>query len=102
MVCTMRHMHWQKINSSSRWILSYLVGCCTTLQELLMQVCWDADQVVGEGRCPIVDTWWQTETGAIMITPLPGMQPALPSTLLFDNCQTAGTCVTGSVPHRCL
>ncbi len=28
--------------------------------------------VVGEGRCPIVDTWWQTETGAIMITPLPG------------------------------
>jgi len=29
-------------------------------------------QVVGEGRCPIVDTWWQTETGGIMITPLPG------------------------------
>jgi acetyl-CoA synthetase len=28
--------------------------------------------VVGEGRCPIVDTWWQTETGAILITPLPG------------------------------
>ena len=28
--------------------------------------------VVGDGRCPIVDTWWQTETGAIMITPLPG------------------------------
>ena len=29
-------------------------------------------QVVGDGRCPIVDTWWQTETGGIMITPLPG------------------------------
>jgi acetyl-CoA synthetase len=29
-------------------------------------------RVVGDGRCPIVDTWWQTETGAIMITPLPG------------------------------
>ncbi|MDX1491164.1 MAG: acetate--CoA ligase [Pseudohongiellaceae bacterium] len=28
--------------------------------------------VVGDGRCPIVDTWWQTETGAIMISPLPG------------------------------
>ncbi|MCJ1959884.1 acetate--CoA ligase [Novosphingobium mangrovi (ex Hu et al. 2023)] len=28
--------------------------------------------VVGEGRCPIVDTWWQTETGGVMITPLPG------------------------------
>ena len=29
-------------------------------------------EVIGRGRCPIVDTWWQTETGAIMITPLPG------------------------------
>jgi acetyl-CoA synthetase len=28
--------------------------------------------VVGDGRCPIVDTWWQTETGGILITPLPG------------------------------
>jgi acetyl-CoA synthetase len=28
--------------------------------------------IVGEGKCPIVDTWWQTETGGIMITPLPG------------------------------
>jgi acetyl-CoA synthetase len=28
--------------------------------------------VVGEGRCPIVDTWWQTETGGAMISPLPG------------------------------
>jgi len=28
--------------------------------------------VIGEGRCPIVDTWWQTETGGILITPLPG------------------------------
>src|SRR3989441_8671575 len=29
-------------------------------------------RVVGERRCPIVDTWWQTETGGILITPLPG------------------------------
>jgi len=29
-------------------------------------------QVVGDGRCPIVDTWWQTETGGVMISPLPG------------------------------
>ena len=29
-------------------------------------------EVIGNGRCPIVDTWWQTETGAIMISPLPG------------------------------
>ncbi len=30
------------------------------------------NEVVGDGRCPIVDTWWQTETGGILITPLPG------------------------------
>ncbi len=35
-------------------------------------------RVVGEGRCPIVDTWWQTETGAAMITPLPGAIPLKP------------------------
>jgi acetyl-CoA synthetase len=34
--------------------------------------------VIGGGRCPIVDTWWQTETGAIMITPLPGATPTKP------------------------
>ena len=35
---------------------------------------------IGGGRCPIVDTWWQTETGAIMITPLPGATPTKPGT----------------------
>ena len=35
-------------------------------------------QVVGETRCPIVDTWWQTETGAHMMTPLPGATPLKP------------------------
>jgi len=34
--------------------------------------------VVGEGRCPIVDTWWQTETGGIMIVPLPGAHDLKP------------------------
>jgi acetyl-CoA synthetase len=34
--------------------------------------------VIGAERCPIVDTWWQTETGAIMITTLPGVSPAKP------------------------
>jgi acetyl-CoA synthetase len=34
--------------------------------------------VIGKGRCPIVDTWWQTETGAIMLTPLPGAIPTKP------------------------
>jgi acetyl-CoA synthetase len=35
-------------------------------------------RVIGKERCPIVDTWWQTETGAIMITPLPGATPTKP------------------------
>ena len=35
-------------------------------------------QVVGDSRCPIVDTWWQTETGGIMITPLPGVTDLKP------------------------
>lgn len=34
--------------------------------------------VIGDGRCPIVDTWWQTETGAHMIAPLPGVTPLKP------------------------
>jgi acetyl-CoA synthetase len=38
------------------------------------------NEVIGRGKCPIVDTWWQTETGAIMITPLPGVTPTKPGT----------------------
>ncbi len=34
--------------------------------------------VIGGGRCPVVDTWWQTETGSIMIAPLPGATPQVP------------------------
>jgi len=37
-------------------------------------------KVIGGGRCPIVDTWWQTETGGIMISPLPGATPTKPGT----------------------
>lgn len=40
-------------------------------------------QVVGEGRCPIVDTWWQTETGGQMITPLPGATALKPGSATF-------------------
>ncbi|WP_306259454.1 acetate--CoA ligase [Pararhizobium sp. IMCC21322] len=36
------------------------------------------DEVVGKGKCPIVDTWWQTETGGILITPLPGATATKP------------------------
>jgi acetyl-CoA synthetase len=43
-------------------------------------------RVVGDGRCPIVDTWWQTETGGILITPLPGataLKPGSATTPFF-------------------
>ncbi len=40
-------------------------------------------RVVGEGRCPIVDTWWQTETGGAMITPLPGATNLKPGSASF-------------------
>jgi acetyl-CoA synthetase len=48
-------------------------------------------QHVGGGRCPIVDTWWQTETGGHMITPLPGVTPLVPGscTLPFPGIQAA-------------
>jgi acetyl-CoA synthetase len=39
-------------------------------------------QVIGNDRCPIVDTWWQTETGAIMISPLPGVTAAKPGSAM--------------------
>ena len=39
--------------------------------------------VVGEGRCALVDTWWQTETGGILITPLPGATPCKPGSATF-------------------
>jgi acetyl-CoA synthetase len=40
-------------------------------------------QHIGGGRCPVVDTWWQTETGAIMISPLPGATVAKPGSATF-------------------
>ncbi len=74
-------------------------------------------QVVGESRCPVVDTWWQTETGAIMITPIPGVTDLKPgsATLPFfgvnpalvdnDGDVLAGTtegnlCITDSWPGQ--
>jgi len=40
-------------------------------------------ETIGKERCPIVDTWWQTETGGIIITPLPGATPAKPGSCTF-------------------
>src|SRR5689334_17664814 len=48
-------------------------------------------KLVGGGRCPVVDTWWQTETGHIMITPLPGITAAKPgsATIPFPGIDAA-------------
>ena len=56
-------------------------------------------RVVGEGRCPIVDTWWQTETGGIMITPLPGATALKPgsATRPFFGVQPALVDGTGKI-----
>jgi acetyl-CoA synthetase len=55
--------------------------------------------VVGEARCPIVDTWWQTETGGILITPLPGATALKPgsATLPFFGVQPALLDADGNV-----
>ncbi len=58
-------------------------------------------RIIGKGRCPIVDTWWQTETGAIMISPLPGAIPTKPGscTLPFPGIVADVVTKTGeSVP----
>lgn len=59
--------HWVKQTSRKTLRLLGSVG------EPINPEAWEwYHKVVGEGRCPIVDTWWQTETGGVMISPLPG------------------------------
>ncbi|MBF0603556.1 MAG: acetate--CoA ligase [Nitrospirae bacterium] len=63
------------VNSTSRQSLR-LLG---SVGEPINPEAWEwYYNVVGDKRCPIVDTWWQTETGGIMITPLPGCTPLKP------------------------
>ena len=63
------------VKSTSRASL-HLLG---TVGEPINPEAWEwYYRVVGGGRCPIVDTWWQTETGGIMIAPLPGATPLKP------------------------
>ncbi len=56
-------------------------------------------ECVGQGRCPVVDTWWQTETGGILITPLPGAIAAKPgsATLPFFGIQPEVLAEDGTV-----
>ncbi len=60
-------------------------------------------KVIGKERCPIVDTWWQTETGSIMISPLPGATPLKPGSgtlplpgILVDIVDSQGELVAGN------
>ena len=65
----------EPVKSTSRASLR-LLG---TVGEPINPEAWEwYHRVVGDERCPIVDTWWQTETGGIMITPLPGATPLKP------------------------
>jgi acetyl-CoA synthetase len=68
-------------------------------------------EVVGEGKCPVVDTWWQTETGGILITPLPGVTSLKPgsATLPFFGVSVCladeeGKCIEGNgvSGHLCI
>ncbi|MBN1419714.1 MAG: acetate--CoA ligase [Planctomycetes bacterium] len=69
--------HVQKRDLSSLRILG-------TVGEPINPEAWNwYHRVVGKGRCPIVDTWWQTETGGILITPLPGATPLKPGSATF-------------------
>ena len=74
-------------------------------------------RVVGEGRCPIVDTWWQTETGACLMSPLPGATPLKPGSCtrplpgvkpqlvdaegkVLDGATSGNLCLTDSWPGQ--
>ena len=65
-----------------RWVEAYDRGSLRVLGsvgEPINPEVWNwYHDVVGDGRCPVVDTWWQTETGGILITPLPGATPLVP------------------------
>ena len=59
-------------------------------------------KLIGKGRCPIVDTWWQTETGSIMISPLPGVTPCKPGSATLPFFGVAAKVVDEAgkeVPH---
>jgi acetyl-CoA synthetase len=70
------------MGQGSEWVAKYdlsdlkLLG---TVGEPINPEAWNwYNEVVGGGRCPIVDTWWQTETGGHLLTPLPGAIPTKP------------------------
>jgi acetyl-CoA synthetase len=57
-------------------------------------------RVIGGGKCPIVDTWWQTETGAILISPLPGATPCKAGRSSASTPRSSTTRATSAKPDR--
>ena len=74
-------------------------------------------RVVGDGRCPVVDTWWQTETGGILISPFPGATPMKPGSAtqplpgikpvlvdaahnILEGAASGNLCIAGSWPGQ--
>ena len=93
---TNEKIHPRQYNLSSLRILG-------TVGEPINPAAWEwYHHNVGGGRCPVVDTWWQTETGAHMITPLPGATPLVPGscTLPLPGIEAAVVDETGvDVPN---
>jgi acetyl-CoA synthetase len=70
--------HWPESHDLSSLRLLGSVG------EPINPAAWEwYHRVIGKGRCPIVDTWWQTETGSAMIAPMPGAVPLKPGSATF-------------------
>ncbi|MAZ93852.1 MAG: acetate--CoA ligase [Lentimicrobiaceae bacterium] len=71
------------IAQGNEWVTKHNLSSLTvlgTVGEPINEEAWTwYHDIVGGGRCPIVDTWWQTETGGIMISPLAGITPTKPS-----------------------
>src|ERR1700730_4598514 len=74
--CIKRGARWPEGHDLSSWRLLGSVGEPINPKAWLWY-----HKVIGAERCPIVDTWWQTETGAIMITPLPGITNTKPGSV---------------------
>ncbi len=73
------HVHEVGRRGGPARMTSRSCGCSGTVGEPINPKAWVWYwHVVGGGRCPVVDTWWQTETGHIMITTLPGAQRMKP------------------------
>jgi len=71
------------VAQGDEWVIKHDLSSLTvlgTVGEPINEEAWRwYHDLVGGGRCPIVDTWWQTETGGIMISPLAGITPTKPS-----------------------